>query len=1028
MQKKIPISLGNMQKCDIWSYGLLVWEILADGEWYFKYSWRHDPTYARTSNTSSNDVDLHPVGYLQSIDISEGKFSVEPEDSHVFGSFDVQHLRSLAKDFVNKTCSAASQFEKSFLRPMFDRTLRINPDDRPSNLARLPIMRYWNQSGTASLQSKLAMQLKSSELSFDMFRLESAPEILWTDQRGMLEDMQRIANWEQGGVRSSVAAYQTSLCYMFGFGTAIDLPEARFYLRRAAETSHPLALLFNEEILPALGEARVGFRRKYASLLTQALQQTPKISSDRIENVKLVCKASSTIVLETHYSPPLSHPEFLLMLPGLLRTHERPDIPSLCLCVNGTQSVFTLLEAAVLSGDADLVCRLADRLPSAVLDLPGMECEPALIQACRAGRPDIVCKLLKKGADPCVRSVENCTILHWLFCMEDDLSHIKEVLLPSRGLLKNIVDLPCVKVYTIHQQWPLRLHGTPLAFATMACSEAAVEMLLELGADPMAKAFNYDTEEVFNDWTPLHLAIKYHLPSLCRAMLKRSKAQLTKASWLDHLKTAFTCALAFSSTVERFCIHSDGHAKALEETISCLPRTWLFMRSANGHTPLMQAIDFDDLATVRSLLESSPKLAITPLLDPQNRMHYTYPILFACQLSGRRDHPSTLNMFRLIASFDNAALARVDSQGRTCLHMAAAGASEVPVEWLLARGRSSKLQDLEGRSALFAANSLSVFLKLLDGDTSLWVRDRDGASLGHYAVLSDRYDILREMIKKGAPLDLKRQKLGTPLHCAVLNRSTQYVSMLLEAGSDPNTADNGGYTPFRLAIESEAPEIVQVLLEHGARINPRILLGHLSKLQSLFESQNAALLRTLIIHVRDLMDGEQRGALLHYFAWKGDYSSLMFSRKIKQDIEEYRQGSNLISSAVRQGYYTESNLLPFSATSGQTPIHTAARFLNSDIIKVYCEDHAMDVIGVRDAAGKSPLDLALEASTIPLDRHHSAASDVYAILLRGADQSQELMSQIGRAKVGSKPRIKKILPHLQRSFDWINYNNRQVLR
>ena len=34
-----PISLDDLPMCDIWAYGLMVWEILKDGDCYFDRGW-----------------------------------------------------------------------------------------------------------------------------------------------------------------------------------------------------------------------------------------------------------------------------------------------------------------------------------------------------------------------------------------------------------------------------------------------------------------------------------------------------------------------------------------------------------------------------------------------------------------------------------------------------------------------------------------------------------------------------------------------------------------------------------------------------------------------------------------------------------------------------------------------------------------------------------------------------------------------------------------------------------------------------
>lgn len=95
-----PISLDNLPKCDTWAYGLLVWEILKDGDCYFDRGWVKD---------------------------HDGL-----EDS-LFEAFDKSELRQYSIRFVNKMCISSPRnidFDKAALRGIFRHALQMNPADR----------------------------------------------------------------------------------------------------------------------------------------------------------------------------------------------------------------------------------------------------------------------------------------------------------------------------------------------------------------------------------------------------------------------------------------------------------------------------------------------------------------------------------------------------------------------------------------------------------------------------------------------------------------------------------------------------------------------------------------------------------------------------------------------------------------------------------------------------------------------------------------------------------------------------------
>ena len=165
-QKHTPIEWENLHKCDIWAYGLLVWEVLANGEIYFKRKWRHDRNFARSTREALSGT---TVGDSTSPTTGEGtqEESIVPEEEGVMGTFDSKHLRNLAIQFVNTMTFPI--FEKGCLGPLFRLTLQEDPALRLSDLNRLPIVSVWNSSGASSLQHKLAMHVGTSEFTFEVW-------------------------------------------------------------------------------------------------------------------------------------------------------------------------------------------------------------------------------------------------------------------------------------------------------------------------------------------------------------------------------------------------------------------------------------------------------------------------------------------------------------------------------------------------------------------------------------------------------------------------------------------------------------------------------------------------------------------------------------------------------------------------------------------------------------------------------------------------------------------------------------------
>ena len=55
-----------------------------------------------------------------------------------------------------------------------------------------------------------------------------------------------------------------------------------------------------------------------------------------------------------------------------------------------------------------------------------------------------------------------------------------------------------------------------------------------------------------------------------------------------------------------------------------------------------------------------------------------------------------------------------------------------------------------------------------------------------------------------------------PLHAATAARNAEAVTVLLEAGADPDARQHGGWTPLAAARHAGQDAIAEILLAHGA--------------------------------------------------------------------------------------------------------------------------------------------------------------------------------------------------------------------
>ena len=110
----------------------------------------------------------------------------------------------------------------------------------------------------------------------------------------------------------------------------------------------------------------------------------------------------------------------------------------------------------------------------------------------------------------------------------------------------------------------------------------------------------------------------------------------------------------------------------------------------------------------------------------------------------------------------------------------------------------------------------------LDGDPNVY--SADGFTPLHFAAMGGHVDAARALLEAGAdPNAMSRHRFVKvrPLHTAtaldISSGDPEIVRVLLEHGADVNgRSDEGGFTPLHNASGSGAAELVRILLEHGA--------------------------------------------------------------------------------------------------------------------------------------------------------------------------------------------------------------------
>lgn len=76
---------------------------------------------------------------------------------------------------------------------------------------------------------------------------------------------------------------------------------------------------------------------------------------------------------------------------------------------------------------------------------------------------------------------------------------------------------------------------------------------------------------------------------------------------------------------------------------------------------------------------------------------------------------------------------------------------------------------------------------------------------------------VKELVAKGADVNIKDSFESTPLHFALRKQNYDIAKLLIEKGADVNVKDKEGKTPLKIAIEMNNDDIANFLRSKGAK-------------------------------------------------------------------------------------------------------------------------------------------------------------------------------------------------------------------
>jgi ankyrin repeat protein len=449
--------------------------------------------------------------------------------------------------------------------------------------------------------------------------------------------------------------------------------------------------------------------------------------------------------------------------------------------------------------------------------ISGAPLDTRVIEAVRRGDAGAVRRLIEQKADVNVAAPDGATALHWAAHRND--AAIADLLIRA-GAKVDAADEGGV---------------TPLGLAALNASPAMVERLLQGGANPNA-----------GRESPIFAAARSGNTAVMQLLLGHGGDANAKEPGRG--QTALMWAVAEKhADVARVLIAHGADVKAKTVPVRTAgPGRGTFgglgggmggaSNGANGFTPLLFAVRVGDLASVRVLVDAGA-----------NVNDVAADGLSALVLATVRAH-ADIAIFLL----DKGADANLAGGGFTALHWASGS-------WETELTVTSVTPDREGEEwrtvAGLRERRLDVVKALLAHGADPNVRIRRtpqrvgssknpglpelvGATPFVVAAVAGAADVMRLLADHGADVRLKTSANGTPLMAAAgLGRAIGEVlvpesdnlaaaKLLLELGAvDVNAVDTLGNSALHYAAFMRRDSIVQLLAEHGARLDVPNLYG-----------------------------------------------------------------------------------------------------------------------------------------------------------------------------------------------------------
>ncbi|KAL9068741.1 MAG: hypothetical protein Q9157_006403 [Trypethelium eluteriae] len=758
------------RKSEIFSYGLLVWEIMSSGGVYLDNEWfRAEETriefLERVCATEQNGLLRRGKDFFQSnpfinapreiMRIAEQVLDMTLLDN-AHERADIQAVRRVlgegisdnrpyfgyrsirtgppepAREFVHRNVSSSTWyqlsdektrfqiegekiFQQSLTRVTDEASLHPYSDER---YGLVPIVK----------QPPPKRPDKVDDQSFNMFKAPLFTGPPWEVQCTITENLLHDAHSSRNPAQQAYTSLQLSICYYLGFGIKPDMSKALFYLGTAVKEKNRVAESIHRRVFQALVP------------LLPSIHLSDILPNPDIDPVGRETTPESYFASQIWSTPYDSDEE----LSGDLGADDQD--------VDENDTWIKTLNESLKPGNISSLRQLLpfDRLTSEQWSL-------ALTSACRLGHFDTV-RYLARSCPLLEHNGKSTTPLHWLIMFDEKKACALAHLLVKGSSGKPGVCQMLLNAIPRQNAWLpkhcLELLGAPLHWAVRARNLALVKTLIDLGADVNLRWTGLQTSiheprsTQLPSFSPLDIAAMYHYPEIAETLLEHD-AKMYGGSF-EEKHSAFHLLGQPVAAFSRFIMHGREYRQALRDTIQILLRwsTDIHVADSSDATPLsaaLQNVD-QDLYVLEELLSAGARVDVGTDYDRD-----TAATSFARTGFDRLFNDSKFELLvPLVANIN-----KLDGAGRNALHYCAITGSSAMAEVLL---RDTRVE--------------------------INIRAKGGQTPAVLAAMFGNAEVLQALIQAGADIEKEDSDGWVPLETALRRRHTKAAEVLIKAGAN----------------------------------------------------------------------------------------------------------------------------------------------------------------------------------------------------------------------------------------------------